>query len=150
MSIETKLDHNKSDDNAQWARVREAVTSRWPHINRDELADCPNETCKLTEFVANRVDASEDEIQAVVAEFAPQEPLAERLSHVTSDALHQFGESAQLAYAKADDCIAERPTESVLASFVAGVILGATVTALLIRSKPQPTIWDRARDRSWS
>ncbi len=145
MSTETK-----ESTEFQWMRVREAITQRWPSINRDELADCPNETCKLTDFVKQNVDANDDEVESVINEFAPHESLTERVAHAASDTLHQAGESAQFAYMRADECIAKRPTESVLTSFVAGIALGATVTALWMRSKPQPTVWDRVKDRHWS
>ncbi len=78
-----------------------------------------------------------------------QAPLTQRVTSAASDTLHQASESAQYAYMRADECIAERPTESVLTSFVVGIFLGATVTALLMRTTPEPTTWDRVKSRRW-
>ncbi|MGB7344963.1 MAG: hypothetical protein WBD20_12180 [Pirellulaceae bacterium] len=88
-------------------------------------------------------------MQTKTEDTKPQESVADRVIHATNDTLHQAGESAQFAYMRADECIAKRPTESVVASFVAGIILGATVTALLCSSQPQPKTWDRVKPRGW-
>ncbi|TWU51250.1 hypothetical protein [Rubripirellula reticaptiva] len=139
----------RTDDKAAWNRVREAVTERWPNINRDELHDCPDDKCTITDFVKQQVDASDEEIESVVGEFTPHESIASRVAHTASDTLHQAGESAQFAYMRADECIAKRPTESVITSFVAGMVLGATVTALWFSTRPQTNAWDQIKKRSW-
>lgn len=133
----------------EWARVREAISERWPHINRDKLAACPDEICKLTDFVKHHVEASDEEVVSVVNEFAPQDSIVDRVTHAASDGLHIASESARFAYMRADECIAKRPTESVLTSFVAGIALGSIVTALWFRSQPDPSAWDRMRSRAW-
>ncbi len=140
----------QSDQRADWGRVRDAIIERFPQIHRAELALCPNEVHELTQFVKQRVDASDDEVAAVVHEFAPPASLPKRVAHAASETLNHASESAQFAYMRADECIARRPTESVLTSFVAGIILGATVTALVMHSKPQPSAWGRMKDRVWS
>lgn len=147
MSSETKIEETSE---FKWMQVREAITQRWPHINRDELADCPNDEAKLTDFVQHRVEASDEEVRSVVGEFAPHESMVDRAGHVAGEQWSQAGEAAQLAYMRADECIAARPTESVLASFVAGIVIGATVTALFMQSTPEPTLWDRAKEKPWS
>lgn len=134
----------------QWQRVRDAISERWPELDRGELARCENCVDELTSFVKQRVGAEAQEVAAVVSEFAPQESIVERVSHVASDSLQHASESAQFAYMRADECIAKRPTESVLTSFAAGIILGAAVTALWMRSTTPPSTWDRVRSRSWS
>lgn len=149
-----------ADENAQstqWQKVREAIAERWPTINRDELAECENCVEDLQKFVKDRVGAKAEEIQSVIREFAPSESVvdrvssaAERVSHAATDGLHQASESAQFAYMRADECIAKRPTESVLTSFVAGLVIGAGVTALYMRSAPPPSVWDRVRTKSWT
>lgn len=146
---ETKAKAEPSDD-ANWVRVREAITQRWPDINHDELADCPNDACGLTDFVRRRVEAGEEEVDAVVREFAPHESTTKQATQAAADTLHQASETAQSVYMRADDCIARRPTASVLTSFVAGIMLGATMTALWMRSKSKPTVCDRVKDGSWS
>ncbi|TWT65113.1 hypothetical protein [Allorhodopirellula solitaria] len=133
---------------ADWEYVREAIAERWPQINRDELAECKNDSGDLIEFVKQRVGASSDEVESVVSEFAPSETVVDRVSQAASDQLHRASESAQYAYMRADECIAERPTESVVASFVAGIVVGAAVTALVMSSRPEPSTWDRVRTRS--
>ena len=147
MSTQTKIEETSE---FKWMQTREAITQRWPHINRDELADCPNEEKQLTDFVKHRVEASDEEVESVISEFAPHESMVDRAGQVAGDQLHQASESARFAYMRADECIARRPTESVLTSFVAGIVIGATVTALLMQSKPEPTFWDRMKDQSWS
>lgn len=79
-----------------------------------------------------------------------QESVVDRVTHAATDGLNQASESAQFACMRADEYIAERPTESVLTSFVAGIALGAVFTALWLRSAPEPTVWNRVRSRSWS
>ncbi|TWT91889.1 hypothetical protein [Neorhodopirellula pilleata] len=147
MSTESKIEETSE---FKWMQVREAITQRWPHLNRDELVDCPNDEKQLVEFISQRVDASDDEINSVVNEFAPHETMVDRVSQVAGDQWSHASESAQLAYMRADECIASRPTESVLASFVAGILVGAAVTALYMQSTPEPSLWDRMKDRSWS
>lgn len=148
MSNQLKADSNTNED-AMWASVRDAITERWPQVNRDELAECKNNACELVGFVKERVGASSDEVESVVREFAPHGSLADRVTHAASDQVHRASEVAQSAYRRADECIAERPTESVLTSFVAGVVIGAAVTALLMRSKPEPSTWDRVKNQSY-
>ncbi len=148
MSNQLKTDRNTSDD-ATWASVRDAITERWPQVNRDELAECKNDACDLVEFVKNRVGASSDEVESVVREFTPQGSIADRVTHAASDQVHRASEAAQYAYRRADECIAERPTESVLTSFVAGAVIGAAVTAMLMRSRREPSTWDRVTNRSY-
>ncbi|TWU10107.1 hypothetical protein [Allorhodopirellula heiligendammensis] len=138
-----------TDEGAAWASVRDAITERWPHINRDELAECKNETCRLVDFVKERVSEGHDEIESVVSEFAPQESIVDKVAHSASDQVQRASEAAQFAYMRADECISERPTESVLTGFFAGVVVGVTVTALLMRSKPAPSAWDRVKSRSY-
>ncbi len=151
MSNQLKSKSEASGD-AKWASVRDAITERWPHINRDELAECKDDADELVEFVKERVGDSAEEVQSVVSEFAPHASMSDRVSqatHAASDQAHKAGEAAQFAYMRADECIAERPTESVLVSFVAGVAVGAVVTALLMRSAPQPSTWDRVKSHSY-
>ncbi len=145
MSIETK-----NSEASAWDRVREAITSKWPHINQSELQNCKGDVCELVKFVKGRVDASDDEVESVIGEFAPQESIVDRVTNAASETVHQVGESARFAYMRADECISNRPTESVVTSFVVGIILGATVTALWSASRPEPTAWDRIRHRSWN
>ena len=147
MSAETKIEESSE---FKWMQVREAITQRWPDLNRDELADCPNDEQQLIDFVKQRSDASDEEVKSVVGEFAPHESIVDRVTHVAGDQWAHASESAQLAYMRADECIARRPTESVLTSFVAGIVIGATVTALYMQSTPEPTFWGRVKDRSWS
>lgn len=139
----------KASQSAAWQRVREAISERWPNVNRDELAECENDAGQLVQFVKQRVQASNDEIEAVVHEFMPQESITERVTQVASERLQDAAESAQFAYMRADEYLAKRPTESVLTGFLAGIALGATVTALLMSSRPQPSAWDRVKQRTW-
>ncbi len=140
----------KAEEAAKWSRVREAVTERWPHIDRDELSECTNDIGQLVEFVQHRVEASSEEVDSVVREFAPEESVADRVKDVVQDGIHDAAESAQFAYMRADECIARRPTESVLTSFVVGIVLGVTVTALWMQSSPEPSVWDQVKHRKWS
>lgn len=140
----------QTSQDAQWQRVRTAITERWPHINRDALADCENTSADLEKFVKAHVDTTVAEAKSVISEFAPHESAIDRGMHAASDGMHQASESARFAYMRADECIAERPTESVMASFVAGIFIGATVTALWMRSTPQPNVWDRVRSNRWT
>ncbi|MFG0263695.1 MAG: hypothetical protein ACF8AM_00925 [Rhodopirellula sp. JB055] len=144
MSTETNVAHE-----ADWDRVRSAIRNRWPQIDQDELSKCPNEVAWLVEFVQGRVDVSREEVESVVHEFAPQESMAERISHTAEDQLHKASESARFAVMRADECIAERPTQSVLASFVAGALVGVTVTALWFRQHREPTRWEHFKARTW-
>ena len=132
-----------------WSRVREAITKRWPQIGREELNECEDNAAQLVQFVKQHVEASEEEVRAVVSEFAPEGSVVERVMHVASDGLNDAVESAQFAYMRVDECIAKRPTESVLTSFVAGIFLGATVTALWMSSRPERTAWDRIKSNPW-
>lgn len=132
----TELGPNQSAD---WSRVREAITERWPQINRDELADCADNMAELKQFVKHRVDSSDDEVDEYLNEYAPPRSYTERA-----------GVAVRSAYRAADECIAERPTESVVTSFIAGVLVGVTVTALLMnRSRSHLTGWDRIKQQSW-
>lgn len=140
----------RTDEAGCWQRTREVISERWPQINREELAECGDCVEEMTQFVKERVDASADEVEAVVREFAPQESIVDRVTHAASEGMRDAAESAQFAHMRADECIAKRPTESVLTSFVAGIVLGATVTALWMRSTPEPTAWDRVKTRSWN
>jgi len=144
MSTETK-----DETQNQWVSVREAITERWPQIDRDELAECPDDCNQLINFVKHRVEASDEEVVSVIQDLAHQDSLVDQVTHAASDGLHQASEAAQFAYMRADECIAKRPTQSVLASFVAGIALGATVTALWLRSRQQPSTWDRVKARAW-
>jgi ElaB/YqjD/DUF883 family membrane-anchored ribosome-binding protein len=103
----------------------------------------------MIEFVKGRVDTSRDEIESVVREFAPQESMANRLSHTAEDSVRKASESARFAVMRADECIAERPTQSVLASFVAGALVGVTVTALWCRQNREPSRWEHFKTRTW-
>jgi ElaB/YqjD/DUF883 family membrane-anchored ribosome-binding protein len=144
MSTETSVAHE-----ADWTRVRSAVCDRWPQISEEELSKCPNEAEWMIEFVKGRVDTSRDEIESVVREFAPQESMADRLSHTAEDSVRKASESARFAVMRADECIAERPTQSVLASFVAGALVGVTVTALWCRQNREPSRWEHFKTRTW-
>lgn len=148
MSNQLKTKNSKAGD-SQWAFVREAITERWPQINRDELAECKDDACELIDFVKERVGESVDEVESVVNEFAPNNSLVDRVSSAASEHIQQASESAQFAYMRADECIAERPTQSVLTSFVTGIALGVAVTALFMRSRPEPSTWDRVKSRSY-
>lgn len=148
MSNQLKTKPTKSSQ-ADWSMVRDAITERWPQINRDELSECRDDACELVSFVKDRVGANEAEVESVVKEFAPQNSIADRVTHAASEHLHQASESAQFAYMRADERIAERPTESVLAGFLAGIVVGVSVTALLMRSRQEPTTWDRVKSRSY-
>ncbi|WDQ17275.1 hypothetical protein [Rhodopirellula sp. P2] len=144
MSTETSVAHE-----ADWTRVRSAICSRWPQINHEELSKCPDEVARMVEYVQGRVDASQEEVESVVREFAPQESIVERISHSAEDQLQRASENAQFAVMRADECIAERPTQSVLASFVAGALVGVTVTALWMRQRREPTRWEHLKTRTW-
>lgn len=148
MSNQLKTKNTKTGDN-DWSVVREAITERWPHINRDELAECKDDACELVDFVKERVGDSVENIQSLVSEFAPEGSLADRMSNVASEHLQNASESAQFAYMRADECIAERPTQSVLTSFVTGIVVGVAVTALCMRSRREPSTWDRVKSRSY-
>lgn len=148
MSNQLKPDPSLNDD-VKWAGVRDAISERWPQLNRDELSECPNDACELVEFVKNRVGASADEIESLVQKFAPHGSLTDRVTHAASDQVHRAREAAQYAYRRADECIAERPTESVLTSFVAGVVVGGVVTALMMRCRAEPSNWDRIKSQSY-
>ncbi|MCM2369250.1 hypothetical protein [Aporhodopirellula aestuarii] len=147
MSAET---NTQTTDSSMWMRTREVITERWPHLDREELAQCPNSTSELIEFVKHRVEASEEEVRSVVEEFAPRDSILDRVTHAAESGLRRAGGTAEVAYRRADEVLAKRPTESVLTGFLVGVVLGATVTALFMQSKPEPTVWDRMKDRSWS
>ncbi|MCC9642789.1 hypothetical protein LOC71_10930 [Rhodopirellula sp. JC740] len=140
----------KEVEGMQWVRVRDAIQKRWPEINKQELAQCPNNLDHLTDFVSKRVGDSQEEIESVVREFAPHESLIDRISHNATDQVGRASESARFAVMRADECIAERPTQSVLASFAAGLILGVTVTALWLHQKPEPSRWERLKSQSWN
>lgn len=145
MSMET----NVAQD-GEWTRVRSAVCNRWPQISKEDLSKCPNDAAWIIEFVKGRVDSSEDEIESVVREFSPEESLADRISHSAEDSVRKAGESARFAVMRADECIADRPTQSVLASFVAGALVGVTVTALWFRHHREPSRWEHFKTRTWS
>jgi len=146
MSIRTETN---PEDQAAWNRVRVAITERFPNIDRDQLAECPDEMHALSQFVKQRVHASDEEIDGLIREYAPQESLVERVKHAASERFNQAGESAQFAHMRADDYIVRRPTESVLSGFIAGIIVGASVMALVMRPKPEPPAWYRLQDRTW-
>ncbi len=93
--------------------------------------------------------ATESPVKSNANESSSNESVVNRVAHAASDGLHQASESAQFAYMRADECISKRPTESVITGFVAGVALGAIVTALCMRSTPPPSAWGRLRDHSW-
>ncbi len=67
------LTANETFETAQWQKVREAISERWPEINRDELAECDDSLFDLERFVINRLDANADEVAAIVRQFAPSE-----------------------------------------------------------------------------
>ncbi len=140
----------KDSNQVAWGRVRETIIRRWPHFSRDELAKCSNDTREFVDFVKCRVVASDDEVEAVVLEFAPQESIVERVAHAANDTLHQAGGFAQHAYVRADKFLSQRPTESVVTSFIAGIVLGAVVTGLWFSSHAEPSRCDRLKHRSWS
>ncbi|MEO9593092.1 hypothetical protein [Rhodopirellula bahusiensis] len=144
MSTETSVANG-----ADWTRVRSAIRNRWPQINEDELSKCPNDVAWLVEFVQGRVDTAQEEVESVIHEFAPQESLVDRISHNTEDQVRKASESARFAVMRADECIAERPTQSVLASFVAGALVGVTVTALWFRQHREPTRWEQLKTKTW-
>lgn len=148
MTNQLKTKPSKSTEH-DWSIVRDAITERWPQINRDELAECKDDACELVSFVKDRVGAKAADVESLVKEFAPQSSIADRVTHAASEHLHQASESAQFAYMRADERIAERPTESVLAGFVAGIVVGVTVTALLMRSRQEPSTWERVKSRSY-
>lgn len=148
MSNQLKTKPSKSGQE-DWSIVRDAITERWPQINRDELAECKDDACELVSFVKDRVGAKAADIESIVKEFAPQSSVANRVAHAASEHLHQASESAQFAYMRADERISERPTESVLAGFLTGIVVGVTVTALLMRGRHEPSTWDRVKNRTY-
>ncbi len=147
--IETRTTDKASAHRADWERVREAITRRWPHLSREQLDQCPDDSRAITEFVKPRVEASDEEIESVVGEFAPDGSVIDQVAQATEDRLNQAGESTRFALMHPSECIANRPTESVMTSFVAGVALGVTVATLWFNSHRKPSVWDRVRDNSW-
>ncbi|KAA5542605.1 hypothetical protein FYK55_13800 [Roseiconus nitratireducens] len=131
---------------AAWDQVHEAILHRWPQIQRGELLRCENNVSDLVDHVSQRVSAKRDEVEAVVREFAPAD--ADSLSERARRQAEHAGESLRAAYQQTSEVIAERPGESVLTSFVAGIVVGAAVTALFMSSRrePEPTTWQRLRD----
>lgn len=148
MSNQLKSDPSLHDD-AKWASVRDAISERWPQVNRDELAECRNDARELVDYVKTRVGAGADEIESLVQKLAPHGAFTDRVTHAASDQVHRAREATQAAYRRADECIAERPTESVLTSFVAGVVVGGVVTALMMRCRAEPSTWDRLKSQSY-
>ena len=145
MSTEIKDPHD-----AAWMRVREAVIHRWPHISPEELLQCENDADAMIQFVRHRTEAADEEVEEVVREFAPRESMMHRMADAASHQAEHASEAVRSAYQRADDCIAERPNQSVMTSFIAGLAIGAAATTLWFKSQRQPTTWQRLHHRPWS
>lgn len=143
-----QTDEDNSEQN-QWQRTRQAIQERWPDIDQQELKRCANDYCQMMDFVKQRVDASEDEIESIVTQFAPQSTWTQRISEAAKDTLHQASESAQFTYMRADDYLARRPTASVLTAFLTGAVLGSVIAMITMRPERKPSLWNRVRDRTW-
>jgi len=133
-----------------WTQVRNAITTRWPNLPREQMDRCADDVTSLVDFVKGRVEASEDEIQAVIGEFAPQEGFVHRITEAANDKLQRGGEDARSAVKRADEVITNHPREFALTSFVFGLIVGGSIAALLMKPKPEPSAWDRFSNRPWT
>jgi len=128
-------------DAAAWERVRLAILQRWPHLDSTELQVCHNETNALIDFVNQRVSAGRDEVESVVYEFAPAEgSIGGTVSRGAHRARHRLRESAL----RGGEVVADHPAETALTTFVAGLLIGAAITAVWMRSEPKSTVWSTA------
>jgi len=143
--------HTSSQYEPAWDRVHEAITQRWPQIRRGELLRCQNDVNDLVNYVSERVSTSREEVESVVQEFAPgyAESLFDSVGEQVRRQAEHAGDSLRNVYRETEQCISDRPAESVLTSFVAGIIVGATVTALFIRTHHQPTRLERLTNGYW-
>lgn len=122
VDIKTEDDARESDpeNQAAWDRVYTAVTTRWPEIDQLELLECRQCVDEISEYLNSRVDAADEEVRSVVAEFSPQPPST---ASVVTEAAGDVIERIQYE-------IDEAPVKSSLTGVMVGFSLGVLVTTI--------------------
>ena len=164
MATNLRTEHNPTsgshDEAASWEPVYSAIIRRWPHIQQQELRSCQCSVDSLTDLIASRTQASRDDIEATVREFAPSssgiQALGESAAHIAqnvkrkvSETAHSLNESAHSLYERAEDGMSECPMRTASTAFVTGLVTGILLTTLYFQSRPEPTMWDNLRSHRW-
>lgn len=156
----TDAEPNSSSDPSladQWEGAFVAINRRWPSISREELRKLPRTIGDLASYVAQRVDANLEEIEAVVVEsnavdssgqgksalHSVVDPIAHR-AHQASD---QVAGSIHSAFERIQYEVDEAPMKTSLTTFILGFGLGLLTATLLFRPDPQPTAWQSLKSK---
>ncbi len=131
---------------ANWDAVAQALGERWSGLNLSEIQSLRNKPDELVAEIQRRTGESQDSISQYLEEISNREAsmttksmqaareYAERAGAALQTAGNRVSESFRSGYTGAEHMIQERPGQSLIAAFGAGVIVG-TIVGLLMRPR---------------
>jgi ElaB/YqjD/DUF883 family membrane-anchored ribosome-binding protein len=131
---------------ANWDAVAQALSERWSGLNQSELQSFRSNPDELVAEIQRRTGESQDTIRGYLEELsAGQGSTAGGSMQAARQYVHRAGAAIQTAggrmseglrssYTGAEHVIRERPGQTLIAAFGAGLIVG-TVVGLLMRPR---------------
>ncbi|EMI52997.1 hypothetical protein [Rhodopirellula sallentina] len=146
---QTTMDVSNDWSSEPWSRVKEAIHTRWSHIDEQELHTLPCNRDAVEKFLNEYTKASPEEIQSVVREFAPAPSLLEQVSHTGEQITEQVTPQLNTAVDRVRYEVDEHPGTITGLAFVGGLALGVLATAAYFRARPQPTPYQQLIPPRW-
>ncbi len=131
---------------ANWDAVAQALSERWSGLDPSEIQYLRSNPDELVAEIQRRTGASQDSISQYLEEISSREAstttksmqaardYAERAGAALQTAGSRVSEGFRTGYTGAEHAIRERPGQTLIAAFGAGVIVG-TIVGLLMRPR---------------
>ncbi|QDS94154.1 hypothetical protein FF011L_29320 [Roseimaritima multifibrata] len=132
-----------------WTKVKSAIVEKWPHLDERDVESVPCDVYQIEDFLAEFTNASADEIQSVVREFAPSPSVFRRASHLGEQVGDQVGPPVHSAIERVQYEVDEHRGTVGGVIFVTGLALGVLAATAFFKSRPQPSPMESYLPHRW-
>ncbi|TWU02543.1 hypothetical protein [Stieleria varia] len=139
-NVAKKLPSDSHWSEEPWARVKAAITERWPHLDQRDVESLRCDVFEIEHFLRVATETSAEEIQAVVREFAPAPSVLQRAGHLGEQVSQHIVPPVQSAIERVRYEVDERPGVVGGLIFVTGVAWGVLATAAYFRSQQKESL----------